>query len=404
MPNKACKGASTFRLALRNLTRRRTRTALTILGVAVAITFTVGLLSITEGFMNGFNMSAKERKEDIYVLPKGARGLGSPLLVSSGAEFSEQRVQDIGGVLNVKAVYPFYTRQIYFGDGTGSVMESFFVLDGVTPDFLVDLRPSLEVEAGQLLEQGDYLDDRLNVVVGAEIARSVKLQVGQTLPLEVGGLVPTVIGILKSTGGLDDYIVYAPLQDVQQALDREGWVTGAAVTVTDPTTTEETADAISNLGSEEFYCQTSEQIAGVVKNLISMARAIHLSVASIALLIGVLFVLSTMLMAVSERTKEIGTMRALGVHRITIFRLIVTESLITGVLAGGIGCLGGVGLSKLITWAIHKFASAAFLQAVVSPRLLGFGLLIAVLIGILAGLYPAWRITKTNIVEALRYE
>jgi putative ABC transport system permease protein len=216
--------------------------------------------------------------------------------------------------------------------------------------------------------------------------------------------VPTVIGILKSTGGLDDYIVYAPLQDVQQALDREGWVTGAAVTVTDPTTTEETADAISNLGSEEFYCQTSEQIAGVVKNLISMARAIHLSVASIALLIGVLFVLSTMLMAVSERTKEIGTMRALGVHRITIFRLIVTESLITGVLAGGIGFLGGIGLSKLITWAIHKVASAAFLQAVVSPRLLGFGLLIAVLIGILAGLYPAWRITKTNIVEALRYE
>jgi putative ABC transport system permease protein len=135
-----------------------------------------------------------------------------------------------------------------------------------------------------------------------------------------------------------------------------------------------------------------------------MARAIHLSVASIALLIGVLFVLSTMLMAVSERTKEIGTMRAIGVSRLTIFRLIVTESLITGVLAGCIGCLGGIGLSKLITWAIHAFAGAAFLEAVASPRLLGYGLLIAVLIGILAGLYPAWRITKTNIVEALRYE
>ena len=136
-----------FRLALRNLTRRRTRTSLTILGVAVAITFTIGLLSITEGFMNGFNMNAKERKEDIYVLPRGARGLGSPMLVSSGAEFSQKRVQDIGGVPNVETVYPFYTRQVYFGDGTGSLTESFFVLDGVTPDFLADLRPSLEVEA-----------------------------------------------------------------------------------------------------------------------------------------------------------------------------------------------------------------------------------------------------------------
>jgi putative ABC transport system permease protein len=389
-----------FRLALRNLTRRRTRTSLTILGVAVAITFTIGLLSITEGFMNGFNMNAKERKEDIYVLPRGARGLGSPMLVSSGAEFSQKRVQDIGGVPNVETVYPFYTRQVYFGDGTGSLTESFFVLDGVTPDFLADLRPSLEVEAGRLLEQ----DDHLGVVIGAEIARSVKLQVDQTLPLKVGGFELRILGILKSTGGLDDYIVYAPLQDVQLALDREGWVTGAAVTVKDPTMAEETADAITNLSSEELFGQTSEQIAGVVKNLMSMARAIHLSVASIALLIGVLFVLSTMLMAVSERTKEIGTMRAIGVGRITIFRLIVTESLITGVLAGGIGCLGGVGLSRLITWAIHRFAGAAFLQAVASPRLLGAGLLIAVLIGILSGLYPAWRITKTNIVEALRYE
>ena len=389
-----------FRLALRNLTRRRTRTLLTVLGVAIAITFTVGLLSITEGFMKGFNMNAKERKEEIFVLPKGAPGIGSPMLGSSGAEFPEQRVQDIGGVPNVEAVYPVYTREVYLGDGTGSLTQGFLVLDGVTPDFMADLRPGLQAEAGRLLEQGDHL----GVVVGAEIARSLKLQVDQTLPLGVSGLELRVLGILKSTGGLDDYIVYAPLQDVQLAFHREGWVTGAAVTVKDPTMAKETADAINNLSSADLFAQTSEEIAGVVKNLISMARAIHLSVASIALLIGVLFVLSTMLMAVSERTKEIGTMRAIGVRRSTIFRLIVTESLITGVLAGGIGCLGGVGLSKLMTWAIHRFAGAAFLQAEASPRLLGAGLLIAVLIGVQAGLYPAWRISKTNIVEALRYE
>jgi putative ABC transport system permease protein len=392
-----------FRLALRNLTRRRTRTLLTILGVAVAITFTVGLLSITEGFMKGFNMNAKERKEDVFVLPKGAPGIVSPMLASSGAEFAEERIQDISDLPNVETVYPVYTREVFLGDlgdGTSSFTQGFIVLDGVTPDFLPDLRPTLEAESGRLLEEGDHL----GVVVGAQIARSLELQVDQTLPLGPSGLELRILGILESTGGLDDYIVYAPLQDVQLALHREGWLTGAAVTVKDPDVAEETADAINNLSSADLFAQTSEEIAGIVKDLISMARAIHLSVASIALLIGILFVLSTMLMAVSERTKEIGTMRAIGVHRVTIFRLIVTESLITGAIAGGIGCLGGIGLSKLITWAIHRFAGAAFLQAVVSPRLLGFGLLIAVLIGILAGLYPAWRISKTNIVEALRYE
>ena len=389
-----------IKLALRNLTRRRTRTLLTILGVAVAITFTVGLLSITEGFMNSFNQTTRERKEDIYVLPRQAGGSTSPLLESTGAAFSQAYVNDILNIDNVKAVYPIYTRTIYLGDAPDSMMGNFVVLNGVTPQFLPDLRPSLELEDGELFKEGD----EGTIVVGAAVAKAQELEVGDTFPLGVEGREIKIVGILKSTGGFEDMIAYAPLQDVQLALNELGRITSAAVTVKDRNKTEETADAITALHPEDIVGRTTEELAGVVRNLLSMARAIHLSVASIALLIGVLFILSTMLMAVSERTKEIGTMRAMGVRRVTIFRLIITESLITCLIAGGLGCLGGVGLSKVITWAIHRFAGVAFLQAVVSPGIFGAGLLIAVLIGVLAGLYPAWRISKINIVEALRYE
>ena len=109
-------------------------------------------------------------------------------------------------------------------------------------------------------------------------------------------------------------------------------------------------------------------------------------------------------MAVSERTKEIGTMRAIGASRRTVFRLIVTESLITGLVAGVLGCLGGYALSKLITYAIAEFAGAAFLQTMVAPWIFGAGMLIALFIGALAGLYPAWRVSRLDIVESLRYE
>jgi putative ABC transport system permease protein len=389
-----------IKLALRNLTRRRTRTLLTILGVAVAITFTVGLLSITEGFMNSFNQTTRERKEDIYVLPGQARGSTSPLLESTGAVFPQAYIDDILKIDNVKAVYPIYTRSIYLGDASDSLMGDFVVLNGVTPQFLPDLRPSLELEDGRLFEEGE--DG--TIVVGAAVAEAQGLKVGDTFPLGVEGYEIKIVGILKSTGGFEDMIAYAPLQDVQLALNETGRITSAAVTVKDRNKTKETADAITALHPEDIVGRTTEELAGVVRNLLSMARAIHLSVASIALLIGVLFILSTMLMAVSERTKEIGTMRAMGVRRATIFRLIITESLITCIIAGGLGCLVGVGLSKVITWAIHRFAGVAFLQAVVSPGIFGAGLLIAVLIGALAGLYPAWRISKINIVEALRYE
>ncbi len=389
-----------IKLALRTLTRRRTRTLLTILGVAVAITFTVGLLSITEGIMNSFNQTTRERKEDIYVLPRQAGGSTSPLLESTGAAFSQAYVNDILNIDNVKAVYPIYTRTIYLGDAPDSMMGNFVVLNGVTPQFLPDLRPSLELEDGELFKEGDEGP----ILVGAAVAKAQGLKVGDTFPLGVEGREIKIVGILKSTGGFEDMIAYAPLQDVQLALNEPGRITSAAVTVKDRNKTEETAGAITALHPEDIVGRTTEELAGVVRNLLSMARAIHLSVASIALLIGVLFILSTMLMAVSERTKEIGTMRAMGVRRATIFRLIITESLITCIIAGGLGCLGGVGLSKVITWAIHRFAGVAFLQAVVSPGIFGAGLLIAVLIGVLAGLYPAWRISKINIVEALRYE
>lgn len=389
-----------IKLALRNLTRRRTRTLLTILGVAVAITFTVGLLSITEGFMNSFNQTTRERKEDIYVLPAQAGGSTSPLLESTGAVFPQVYIDDILKIDNVKAVYPIYTRSIYLGDVSSSLLGDAVVLDGVTPQFLTDLRPSLELEDGRLFEEGEHG----TIVVGAAVAEAQGLKVGDTFPLGVEGREIKIVGILKSTGGFEDMIAYAPLQDVQLALNETGRITSAAVTVKDRNKTKETADAITALHPEDIVGRTTEELAGVVRNLLSMARAIHLSVASIALLIGVLFILSTMLMAVSERTKEIGTMRAMGVRRATIFRLIITESLITCIIAGGLGCLGGIGLSKVITWAIHRFAGVAFLQAVVSPGIFGAGLLIAVLIGALAGLYPAWRISKINIVEALRYE
>jgi len=388
-----------IKLALRNLTRRRTRTILTILGVAIAITFTVGLLSITEGFISSFEQSTEERGEDIFVLPEEVAGHPMPMMESYGARFPEEYVGDIQSIDNVKAVYPVYTQTLYFGTG-GKPMEDYIGLNGVTPAFLTELRPFLEVEHGRLLEEGD----EYKLVVGSAVAEAQGLEVGSTLPPELTkGQGFEVVGILKSSGGFDDFLAYAPIETLQGLYGDQDKLTIAAVTVKDLDKTEETAREITE-ALPNVAARTMEELVSMMSDFLSMARAMHFSIASIALLIGVLFILSTMLMTVSERMKEIGTMRAIGVSRRTLFRLIVTESLITGLIAGALGCLGGFGLSKLISYAIAEFAGVAFLQTMVSPRIFAAGLLIALLIGALAGLYPAWRISKVNIVEALRYE
>jgi len=387
-----------LKLALKNLTRRRTRTILTILGVTVAISFTVGLLSITEGFMTSVNQSVQERREDIFVLPEEVAGLPMPMIESYGARFPEDYCSQIQSISNVEAVYPVFSQSLY---RTGGSMKDFIALNGVTPAFLTDLRPFLEVERGRLLQEGD----EQVVVIGSTVAEAQGLEVRGIL--EVGEQLFEVVGVLKPSGGFDDMIAYAPIKALQEIYGEPEKITSAAVRVDDPDKAEETATGITNAfasSSPRVVAQTMEELLGKMTDFLSTARAIHFSVASIALLIGVLFILSTMLMAVSERTKEIGTMRAIGTSRRSIFRLIVTESLIISLIAGGLGCLGGWLLSKLITYAIAKLAGVTFLEAIVSPRIFGTGLVIALLIGALAGLYPAWRISKVNIVEALRYE
>jgi ABC-type antimicrobial peptide transport system permease subunit len=76
----------------------------------------------------------------------------------------------------------------------------------------------------------------------------------------------------------------------------------------------------------------------------------------------------------------------------------------TSLVAGGIGCLGGYLLSRIITFGIAEVMGVTYMEALVTPRIIILGMVIALFMGVLAGLYPAWRIARSNIVEALRYE
>jgi len=383
-----------LKLALRNLIRRRVRTSLTVLGVTVAIAFTVGLLSISEGFIVTTNRALARQGEHILVLPEEMAFHPLPLLEALGSYIPEEYLDRVRRMDNVKGAYPVFTQTLMVGPG----MASWLALNGVTPAFLEDLRPYLKLESGRFFDKGE----RDVVVVGSLIAKMMKLRVGDKLDLR--GRELKVIGILKPGGGLfEDFIGYAPLGTVQELMESEGRLTSIAVTVNDLDRAAETAEAISR-ALPGVRARTREETLGQMMDFITRARAIHFSVASIALLIGILFVLSTMMMAVSERVKEIGVLRALGASRGLVFRLILGESLMISLGAGILGCAAGYGLSKAIVYGVSLAVGEGFLQPMVTPRILAIGLVTSLLVGAIAGLYPAWRTSRTNIVEALRYE
>lgn len=382
-------------LAIRNLTRRRVRTILTVMGVAIAISFTVGILSISEGFMASFENSMAQQGTDIIIVPKEAEAYPYPDVAAFVGSFSEETLREIEQYENVRAVYPVLTAipMTMPMDKIGAIP----ILNGVTPAYFSDVAPYLRLSSGRLITG----DDQNVLVAGSGIADVAGLELGGTM--EIRGIPFEVVGILEPSGGMDDGMIFTPLEPLQKAYDKEGQLTYVPVKVDDVARAEETAEGISEKWPG-ISAQTMTSVIDKLVDLVGIVRAAHMGMSAVALLIGILFILSTMLMAVGERVREIGTMRAIGAHRGFIFRMIVMESLATSLIAGGIGCLGGYLLSQGITYVLSEFMGLTYFAPVVNARIFGIGLAIALLVGMLAGLYPAWRISKTNIVQALRYE
>jgi len=384
-----------FQLAVRNLRRRRTRTILTILGVVVAISFTVGLLSVSEGFMISFEDAIRKRGVDIFVWHRDVKMI--PLPGAVYISFPEEYVDQISTYENVEVAVPILEVMVFRPDEEPALRRLPLFAHGIPPRLFRLIQPYLEVNEGRFLEEGDGFV----VLLGYAFAENEGLSINDTI--SIMGENFTVVGILKRVGGFDDSLAYAPLKAVQKASRQEGLVNLAMIRVKDIDRVGETAKAIEkdfpNLSSS-----TLDEVLAHMSELLGMARAIHFSVASVSLLIGLIFVFCTMLMAVSERVHEIGVMRAIGVSRTYIFKLIATESVIISLIGGTIGCMGGYGLSRIINLVLAEFVGIAFFETAVSPRLVLAGLVIALCVGGLAGLYPAWKASKQNIVEALRYE
>ncbi len=381
-------------MALTNLVRRKVRALLTIiLAVTIAITFTVSLLSVSEGFIIQVNEVILTQGEQIQVVAKEIALHPTPFL-EAHQTFSLDLISEIREIENVKGVYSVLTQNIFLE----GLPIPFLALIGIESNFLKDLRPYLKLEKGRMIEP----EDKEVIIFSSTIAKTQNLNLGEKFNLK--GRKLEIIGILETGGVLfEDMIVYLPLKTLQEIFEKENQISLAAITLENPDRTKETAKKIENLSPDLKDLSLEESLAQIM-DYIGIARAVHITVASISLLIGILFVLSTMIMATSERVKEIATMKAIGASKNFVFLLILNESILIGFLAGLFGVIGGYFLSKGITLITSQFFGMAFIQPIVSSRLIITGFSILILNGILGGLFPAWKISKGNIAQSLKYE
>jgi putative ABC transport system permease protein len=188
-------------------------------------------------------------------------------------------------------------------------------------------------------------------------------------------------------------------------LERDGYesMVVRAVDLTAVTAVTEQVEAL------DLNVQTLEGILDVANQVLGLLQALLGSVGGLALLVAALGVANTMMMAIYERTREIGVLKALGASAGEIRRLFTIEAGMIGLIGGIVGLIFGSLLGKLVDWIAHRYLISEGITGVGSisivPWWLAIGAVVfAAVIGILAGLYPAARAARLDPVTALRHE
>ena len=273
---------------------------------------------------------------------------------------------------------------------------------------------SLEVKAGRLLEPADK-----NVaVIGSGVAGEIyKKEIGVNQIITINGKSVRVVGILKEEGGIEDRQIYMPIDaavnlitDAKKDVFNSINVKAQSVDVVDTVVTKiekklMISRHIVKEDDRDFSVTALKAMAQSVTTMISSMTLFLGAIAAVSLIVGAVGIANTMFTAVLEKTKEIGTMKAIGAKNRDILMIFIFNSAMVGFVGGVFGViLGGLvsALFPMIGGTMSRGESEIIPS--VSPGLMVFGLLIAVLIGVISGAVPAYRASKLKPVDALRYE
>lgn len=382
--------------AISNIWRRPLRTALTILGIVIgvfALTVMGALAEKLNVLVDGGDEYFRTR---LFVFDAGA---ASGFQASSRPVTRDlvERIEQLPGVDRATPVL----QTLLNPDEVGG-FDIPELLTGIEPETWYDEAIVLRVDAGRLLEPGE----EGNTVIGADLAERYDLRVGDTFTMR--GHDFEVIGVLERTLTFPDKIAYVPLADAQ-AIYVEA-VPAAFEERTDELATQievfpenlDDADAIAAAITDELDgvravtpAEVADQIgqASIVFNLIIVGASV------IAVIVGGLSVINTMVMTVSERVREIGIKKAVGAPTGAILREFLVEATLLGAIGGIIGLAAGALLVVILNAQTAGSGTSVFL---LTPVLLLRSFLFATVLGALAGVYPALRAARLDPVTALR--
>jgi ABC-type antimicrobial peptide transport system permease subunit len=362
-------------MVTRTLVRRKSRTALTLLAIGIGIASVVALGGVAQGMLDAFTRMMRDAQTDLLAIEAGIDNDFSAIDERVGARIAARPdVKAVSGMIMTAAnteqepmllVFAYHPREF--------AIRRFRIVEG---------RP---------------LQGRREVIVGSQAAENMGLGVGDTLRLLKSNF--RVVGIYETGLAFEEIGVVIGLREGQTLTGKPRQVQFYAISLRDPDQVEGVKQELKAAFPEIDFALTSE-LAETMSDFRVMEQMVD-QISSLAVFIGGLGMLNTMLMSVLERTREIGVLRALGWSRRQVLSTILRESLVLGLAGGLCGTVLGVGLGGLVGLAPGMYAG---MKPIYSLQLFLQAVIVALIAGALGGLYPAWRATRMRPVEALRYE
>lgn len=372
------------RLVTANLMGRSTRSLLTLSGIAVAVGAVVALVGVAAGFEKSLLDIYESRGVDLLVLQAGKVQQTMSVLPESLGE-------QIGALDGVESYSPGLTDVVSLGDDASMV-----VTIQAWPHDSPLLLDHYQLTEGQPLDQAGPK----SVLIGKKLAAVLNKQAGDTLEIYAGEPF-AIAGVYEAFNQFEDGAIVMPLAELQELMFREGEVTTFTIVGK-----QHDRQFLDNLAAQIRDLQTGLEVSppqDYAENApeLKMARTMAWLTSSIALIVGAVGILNTMLMAVFERTKEIAMMRAVGWRRSRVMRLIMSEALL---LAFGGAVLGTVGAIALLRLLAQNPSAGRIVSGDISGEVVLQGFVVAMLLGLLGGLYPAYRAARLTPIEGLRHE
>ncbi|GAB6055583.1 ABC transporter permease [Methanobacterium movens] len=375
-------------LIIKNPFRNKTRTFLAIIGIAIGIATIVALGLVTGGLKESTESTLKAGGAEITVIQSGTDGF-------LAGNVQKERITDIQNINGIQDTGGVLRTSVRLENGSSSSFgPSGFIVNGIEVSKL-NLAGIESIDGAYFSE-----DDANEIIIGKTAAQNLNKTVGDSIKIFNEDF--KITGIFETGNIITDAGAYLSLTKLQELTNTEDKVSIILVKINENANTTQVGNDIEEAYPDELATTSSADQIGRINQGLSFIDTATGAISLLAIVIGGVGVINTMIMSVYERTREIGVLKAVGWRSRRILGMILGESIVITLLAALVGIVVGIiGVELLLSLTTE---TQGIIQPAYSLELFARALGIAFLVGIIGGIYPAYRASRLAPTEALRYE